>query len=258
MSNLIPSVVVLGGTGALGSCLVQQWLEHTAGEVHVVRVGSKPVPRGHDEELVEVGWDPTIQPLSFSQLAGIFDGSEGRYPWLVINAIGVNQVLETPELMMHTWQQLLAVNVWPTVAVVKALLQAPMPEGVRPTLVSVGSSACDGAGAHSLAYVSAKHALTGVTRSLARDMKGRINVLQVNPPKLDDPGSRMSKLIDNRQAELRGTTVEAEKRRQAASSPSGEGYPTSETVARWIYHLLRDPQDHQHLHGTVVRIGYAS
>ena len=263
--GLLPAVVVLGGTGGLGSRLVDRWLydQPVHGRMPVVRVGSKPPPGPQPAHpwLVDLSWDVCDGPLSTSSLWKAFTGELGLYPRLVINSIGVNQIVPTEQVPFEDLLYLTQVNVWPTIALAQGLVGAPTayaPGVEKSTLVSIGSNACEGAGAHSLCYVASKHALTGVTRSLARDFKGRINVLQINPPKIEDDESVMSRLIDGRNAELRSISLEEEKARQAASSPSGLGYPSSQTVAGWIYDLLRDFKRHGYLHGTIARIGYGT
>lgn len=259
--------VVLGGTGELGTALVKYLLLRDYTEV--VRVGTRAEserPRVYTlaGKLTEAFWPgmyASAGDLLF-ELPAINERS--LYPVLTINAMGRNLINLTEDLTLTEYTEVMKANTWPTVLAAQMLtylaLERPTPvDPPRPTLVSIGSNACEGAGASSLAYVASKHALTGVTRSLARDLQGVVNVLQVNPPKLrDDTGAGMSGYIDRAQAALRGSTVEEEKQRQARSSPSGQETISIERMALLICQLLTAPQDLDHLHGSIVRIGYPS
>lgn len=167
----------------------------------------------------------------------------------VIHCAGMNII--KPSLQVSEWdmEQIMAVNVYAFTNLVSQYA-----DGLRWAL-AVGSNAQDGAGKHSLAYVVSKHALLGAVRSLARDYGAYFPVTLVAPPKL--AGTEMSRLIEERQATLRGVDVEEERARQRASAPGGENMGVR-PLARFITDMLENPNLLKATNGTVLRIGYPS
>lgn len=254
-------VMILGGTGGLGHELVKLYARGPLNVFdRVIRVGTRVQELRQPVEVV--GSKVQIGDLTWAAGDSVdvlrmgvqrLDHSTGAWwPDLVINCIGLNLIKPTMQLHSDDFMQVMRANVWSTVQAAQLLAQSP--DGL-PTLVSIGSSASDGAGAHSLAYVASKHALTGVTRSLTRDLGQLMSVVQINLPKLR--GTEMSDYIDVSQAKSRGISVSEEQARQAFAAPAGEVMRASE-AAQLIHGLLLHPDQRRHLHGSIIKLGYPS
>jgi NAD(P)-dependent dehydrogenase (short-subunit alcohol dehydrogenase family) len=94
----------------------------------------------------------------------------GRLDFLLNNAGAFGSETPTEDVAYEEWREVLDVNVTGAFLCAAAAfrqMQAQRPRGGR--IVNVGSIAAHSPRPHSVAYTASKHALTGLTRSLALD-----------------------------------------------------------------------------------------
>lgn len=164
------TVYVTGGASGLGAAIVAA----------VAEAGGRPavldrVPPAADVPYVEVDladWDAATAAVG--QLAG----SVGP-PDAVVTAAGTDACGPLAEVAPEAWQRVIQVNLFGTVAVVRACL--PYLEERRGTVVTVSSTlGLKGADA-ATAYSSSKFAIRGFTQSLATEYAGRVGVTCLIP-----------------------------------------------------------------------------
>lgn len=249
--------VITGATRGLGNAL----LHMMPYDDMIIRIGRMPVQlRSETHQLghvIDVCCDLSVPSIAEMLVSQAYDhvmstNIEIEFAGL-INCAAENLIIPTDDLSAADFERLLNVNVVSPALLARALIKkkwTPMP--YNPVIVvNIGSNAAKGAGAHSLAYVASKHALTGVTRSLARDYNQRAITFQVNFGKLE--GTEMSSLIDHRQAELRQIPVEQERIRQKAGWVGGREIPL-ESAAGFVMNLISDPNIDQ-LNGGIFDYG---
>lgn len=263
MSN--PAVVIFGGTKGLGEALAQELLLHAVSDSvwyncvvvagRGARVLDDPLPND-TSRFVQVGMRIDLSEATWydiqTELLKL-----NVVPVVTVNAAGQNLIEPTTGLMIGQIQRLIRVNAISSVEIARALVHADTPrlEKLPPALINIGSNASDGAGRDSLAYVVSKHALTGVTRSLARDFEGALSTLQVNPPLMT--GTDMSDYIMDAYAKRWGVSRAEAWARYRSEQPASTVLPM-EIMASWLAKLIVMPLGLRHLNGSILRMGYPS
>lgn len=110
---------------------------------------------------------------------------------VLVHSAGVQTYGTALSTSDEVWARTMAVNVTAAFQVTRALLPLMLPEGG--SIVMVGSVQSVGAVANSAAYVTSKHAILGLTRSIALDYaKSGIRANCVCPGAIDTPMLRSS------------------------------------------------------------------
>jgi NAD(P)-dependent dehydrogenase (short-subunit alcohol dehydrogenase family) len=231
-----PVVIVTGGAGGLGLATVKRF--HAAG----FRVVLLDRP-GTD-------WAPAHAALGFPVGTVIADVTDRKQvetalqeslrafgaPATVVNAAGIAQSspLSPPDDAL--WDRTMQVNAKGTWIVSTAALPAMLAAG-RGAIVNVASTAAFKAYKYVAAYVASKHAVLGLTRALAEDLRGKgITVNAVCPGFMDTP---MTERTVATIARATGRTPEQARAAIAALNPSGR-IVTPEEVADAILALAID------------------
>jgi NAD(P)-dependent dehydrogenase (short-subunit alcohol dehydrogenase family) len=234
--------IITGATAGLG----QQILAYIPVEDIVLRIGKTPIENRPVErqQIVELQADLGLPSLVDVKLQQAFDellctNIEVK-PAVLINCAAENLITPTRFIEADDFERILNVNVVSPALIARTILHRVWrPDSLDQfVVVNIGSNAAKGAGAHSLAYVASKHALTGVTRSLARDYAGQAIIFQVNFGKLE--GTRMTNYIDQQQAKLKGTSVAEERLRQSKSWAGGIEI-SLDAAANFVMNLISDP-----------------
>ena len=100
-------------------------------------------------------------------------------PTAVVTAAGTDACGPLAEVDTETWERVVRVNLFGTVAVVRACL--PHLEANRGTVVTVASTLGIKAVGDATAYCASKFAVVGFTRALATELAGRVGVTLLIP-----------------------------------------------------------------------------
>jgi NAD(P)-dependent dehydrogenase (short-subunit alcohol dehydrogenase family) len=193
MTGEVPVALVSGGTGQVGSVVVRFFAERGARLLVPYRTSA------HWEQLQE----------SLGPLAGLVDGLAvdladpeggeravaaalerfGRLDWVLCLAGGFRpgRLAETGQ---EVWQELLALNLWPTVSVLRAALPHLLAQGSG-RIVTVGARAALDPGPGAVAYAAVKQAVVTLTLAIARECRGTgVTANCIAPATIDTPANR--------------------------------------------------------------------
>jgi NAD(P)-dependent dehydrogenase (short-subunit alcohol dehydrogenase family) len=106
-------------------------------------------------------------------------------PSAVVTAAGVDACGPLLEIDPEAWERVVRVNLFGTVAVVRAAL--PHLERVRGTVVTVGSTLSLRGMADATAYSASKFGIRGFTHALAAEYAGRVGVTLLIPGGMRTP-----------------------------------------------------------------------
>jgi 3-oxoacyl-[acyl-carrier protein] reductase len=175
------NALVTGGTRGIGRGIV---LALARAGVNVVTCGRTAGPGADDlaRELKEIGGDHAVlqadvaDPAAVAQLA---DACRERYQHLdlVVSNAGVISHVPFGELKLEQWREVIDSNLTGTFLVTQAVLPM-LREGS--SVVFIGSRAAQAGIPLRSHYTAAKSGLTGLARSLARELGGqgiRVNVI---------------------------------------------------------------------------------
>lgn len=211
-------ILILGGSnsGGIGDAINQRllWLGHET----IV-----PTP-----ESIDVTWDTE----SFGALAELLLAER---PTRVVYSVGVNELEWSWNLSRESFENLMNVNVWGFINVLKALTHT----GSTYSVLAITSDAAVRPMRTSMAYCASKAALNQVIRVASRELAPegwRINGLA--PGKVD--GTDMTKYVDERVLQIRNWEKEHAERYELASSPIGRKLWPSEVAAAACDILLSD------------------
>ena len=137
-------------------------------------LGCSPSPDGLQETLGEIrgiGADAVMVPADLTdaaQLHHVIDTALGLGPIdLVANVAGISDwFLPAHEIDDETWNRVMAVNVTAVMAVCRLVLPLMMQRGSG-VITNVGSVSSMTGAIGGLAYTTSKHAIVGLTRSIA-------------------------------------------------------------------------------------------
>jgi NAD(P)-dependent dehydrogenase (short-subunit alcohol dehydrogenase family) len=180
------TVYVTGGASGLGAAVVAA----------VAAAGGRPavldrVPPRDGVPYVEVDLsDSAAAAAAVEQLV-----AEVGPPDAVVTAAGTDACGPLLEIDPETWERVVRVNLFGTVAVVRAAL--PHLERVRGTIVTVGSTLSLRGMGDATAYSASKYGVRGFTHALAAELKGRVGVT------LLIPGGMRTAFFDDRAEQYR-------------------------------------------------------
>jgi len=185
------SVIVTGGTGALGSAVVAAFL---AGGDRVVA----PWIVAHERDALAAQARDAVQAGRLLLLESDVTESRGARELaqragevaVLVNGVGGFAAGAFHETELEVWDRLYRINVRAGVAVTHAVLPGMLARG-RGAIVNVAANAALDPPAGMGAYVASKAALVALTRSLAREVGGRgVRVNAVLPTTIDTPANR--------------------------------------------------------------------
>ncbi|GGM03960.1 MULTISPECIES: SDR family oxidoreductase [Micromonospora] len=165
-----PTVLVTGGSSGLGAAVVAA----------VARSGGQPLVLDRQPPGDGVPWrecdlaDTAAAEEGTRQLAEHAGGLDA-----VVTAAGVDVPGRLAELSRQEWERIVTVDLFATVAVVRAAL--PFLERSRGSVVTVASTLGVKAVADATAYCAAKFGVVGFTRSLAAELAGSVGVTLLIP-----------------------------------------------------------------------------
>ena len=164
------TVLVTGGSSGLGAAVVQAVTEAGGRPLVLDRV---PPPLGVEHELVDLADSRAAEQATrtLAERAGGLDG--------VLTAAGIDRPGSLGEVSGPDWDRIVQVNLFGTVAVVRAALPYLERSGGR--VVTVASTLGIKAVGDATAYCASKFGVVGFTRSLAAETAGRIGVTLLIP-----------------------------------------------------------------------------
>jgi NAD(P)-dependent dehydrogenase (short-subunit alcohol dehydrogenase family) len=179
------SVIVTGGTGALGRCVVETFLD--AGD----RVTVPWIVQGEVDSM------PThanliLAEADVSELAGAeaVVKSAGGADVLINGVGGYGGGAPVHEAELDLWDQLYRLNVRTAVAMSRASLPGMLERG-RGSIVNVASQAAIDCPAGIAAYSASKAAIIALTRSLSNELADSgVRANAVVPTTIDTPANR--------------------------------------------------------------------
>jgi NAD(P)-dependent dehydrogenase (short-subunit alcohol dehydrogenase family) len=160
--------VVTGGASGLGAAVAAALADRGR---HVVVLDRQPAD-GLDHEVVDLA-DSAAAEQAVSAAAG--RGSLDA----VVTAAGVDTPGRLADIPRHRWEQVVAVNLVGTAAVIRAALPHLERNGGR--IVTVASTLGMRARPEATAYCASKFGVIGFSRALAAELAGRVGVTTLVP-----------------------------------------------------------------------------
>ncbi|MET9230068.1 SDR family oxidoreductase [Lentzea sp. NPDC003310] len=164
---MLGNVLVTGGAAGLGAAVADAVREHGGTPL----VLDKSAPAHGEFELVDLS-DGRAAEAAVETLARRHGGLSA-----VVTAAGTDRCGTLAEVPAKEWERVVQVNLFGTVAVIRAAL--PHLDGGR--VVTVGSTLGLRAVSDATAYCASKFGVVGFTRALAAETAGRIGVTLVVP-----------------------------------------------------------------------------
>ncbi|WP_090030411.1 SDR family oxidoreductase [Cellulomonas marina] len=171
----VGTVFVTGGSSGLGSAVVDAVLA-AGGTVGVL----DRVPPKQDVSFVEVDLaEPaSVVAEAVERLVGLVGAPTG-----VVTAAGTDACGALVDIHPDVWERVVRVNLFGTVAVVRACL--PHLEASRGTVVTVGSTLSLRGMSDATAYSASKFAVRGFSHALAAELRGKVGVTLLIPGGMD-------------------------------------------------------------------------
>lgn len=228
-----PVVLITGGSGGLGLAVARRF--HAAGHaVALLDRGSRAAPGGALHVTADVS-DRAAVERALAEVTTRLGA-----PSVLVNAAGIaeSRPLLPPDDAL--FERTFAVNVKGAWIVSTAVLPA-MLAAKHGAIVHVASTAALKGSKYVAAYVASKHALLGLTRAMAEDVRGKgVTINAVCPGFLDTP---MTERTVANIVRATGRTPEAARAEIAALNDSGRLISPDE-VADAILALALDPRRH--------------
>ncbi|HEX6235184.1 MAG TPA: SDR family NAD(P)-dependent oxidoreductase [Jiangellaceae bacterium] len=184
--NGIGTVYVTGGSSGLGAAVAQA----------VAKAGGTPgvIDRvAPQDEMAHCLADLAVPGDAERAVADLVD--QIGPPTAVVTAAGIDACGTLADVDRESWERVVQVNLFGTVATVRACL--PHLERVRGTIVTVGSTLGLRALSDATAYCASKFAVVGFTRALAAELAGKVGVT------LLIPGGMQTSFFDGRPEQYR-------------------------------------------------------
>lgn len=169
-SSRLRSVVVTGGASGLGAAVAAE--VRAAGGTPIVLDRALP-DLDVDHEVVDLA-DSGAAEDAVARVAQRHDGVTA-----VVTAAGTDACGQLGDVDRSAWEQVIAVNLLGTAAVVRAAL--PHLEEAGGSVVTIGSTLGLRALPDATAYCASKFGVVGFTRALAAELAGRVNVTLLVP-----------------------------------------------------------------------------
>jgi NAD(P)-dependent dehydrogenase (short-subunit alcohol dehydrogenase family) len=169
-------VVVTGGASGLGAAVARAVAER-GGTVTVV--DRRPSADGFPTEIVDL----TDTVAAEGAVRRAADARGGI--WAVVTAAGVDFPGRLDEVTTELWEQVIAVNLLGTAAVVRAALPHLRAAGGR--VVTVASTLGHRGVADATAYCASKFGIVGFTRALTAELRGEVGVTLLTPGGMRTP-----------------------------------------------------------------------
>jgi len=169
-ARAVGTVYVTGGSSGLGAAVVDAVLAHGGTPAVIDRVAPAS---GVQHVLADLG-DSAEAGRAVTELV-----QRVGPPTAVVTAAGTDACGPLAEVDTETWERVVRVNLFGTVAVVRACL--PHLEANRGTVVTVASTLGIKAVGDATAYCASKFAVVGFTRALATELAGRVGVTLLIP-----------------------------------------------------------------------------
>ncbi len=187
MESDLGTVIVTGGASGIGAATAR-----AVGAAGGTPGGHDPRPPAHgrDPELVVQG-APRAAGGAGGRGAGAAAGGSGGGLDGVVTAAAIDTPGQLENVAGETWENVVAVNLLGTVAVVRAALNHL--ERSRGRVVTVGSTLGLRAVSDATAYCASKFGVVGFTRALAAETQGRRGVT------LLIPGGMQTAFFDSRE-----------------------------------------------------------
>jgi len=183
-----PVALITGASGGLGGPVTETFLGAGFRVAAVARKWNDAGP-GADAGLIRLNADTGIEASAMSVVQTTLS-SYGRIDaliHLVGGFAGGDGVAETP---VDQWQQMMSVNCWSAVTMMRAAIP-PMRAAGRGRVIVVGSKAATDPQAHYAAYAASKAALITVARSAAAELRNTgVTVNAVLPSTIDTEANR--------------------------------------------------------------------
>jgi 3-hydroxybutyrate dehydrogenase len=226
VSNTSPAplhVLITGGTGTLGEAIVAAFAN--AGhrihfQYHRNREAAERLRRDFGATGIAIDFS-----REFEIPSGDFD--------VLINCAGINESVElTDGVRPIAWEKMLRINVTVPFMLTQAVLPGMVKRGWG-RLINIGSIYSLRGGTHRAPYVASKHALSGLTKVVAKEYAGSgVTCNEICPSAVD---SRMINRIAEDRAVLRGTTTAAILDEYRSMSPSGRMGTADEVASVALY-----------------------
>ncbi len=169
-ARAVGTVYITGGSSGLGAAVVDAVLAHGGTPAVIDRVAPAS---GVAHVLADLA-DSAEAARAVAELV-----QRVGPPTAVVTAAGTDACGPLAEVDTETWERVARVNLFGTVAVVRACL--PYLEANRGTVVTVASTLGIKAVGDATAYCASKFAVVGFTRALATELAGRVGVTLLIP-----------------------------------------------------------------------------
>jgi 3-hydroxybutyrate dehydrogenase len=232
-------VLITGGSGGLGRCLARVF----ARQGYRVGITSRDSEKlsAAVEEIRELGFPVLALPCDIrhkDQVESLAEELRTRLGpvHVLINNAGIAQAMSLLEMPDSLWEETLQTNLTGAYHCCRAFLPGMIDAGWG-RIINIASTAGKVGYPHVTAYVSSKHGLLGLTRSLALETaRLRITVNAICPGYIDDERTR-----DNarRMADKTGKSIEEILALFAGSAPQNRLIQADE-VASLALHLASE------------------
>jgi NAD(P)-dependent dehydrogenase (short-subunit alcohol dehydrogenase family) len=179
-------VLVTGGASGLGEAVARAVVAHGAA---VTVLDRQPSSDGYPTELVDL----TDTAAAEKAVRRAADAAGGL--WAVVTAAGIDFPGRLDEVATERWEQVIAVNLLGTAAVVRAAL--PYLRAADGRIVTVASTLGHRGVSDATAYCASKFAIVGFTRALTAELRGEVSVTLLTP------GGMRTRFFDGRDEQYR-------------------------------------------------------
>jgi NAD(P)-dependent dehydrogenase (short-subunit alcohol dehydrogenase family) len=185
-ADLQGHVVVTGGASGLGAAVARA----VAGRGGTVTVlDRQPSADGFATEIVDL----TDTGAAQDAVRRAADARDGL--WAVVAAAGIDFPGRLDEVAADRWEQVIAVNLLGTAAVVRAAL--PYLRAADGRIVTVASTLGHRGTSDATAYCASKFGIVGFTRALTAELRGEVGVTLLTP------GGMRTRFFDGRDEQYR-------------------------------------------------------